>query len=74
MTLKTPRQRRVMRKAIKMANAGQLRFAYARFFRACAEVQKARECPRAFGIAFNRSTDAIELVAAIELVLNARCV
>lgn len=72
MTLKTPRQRRVMRKAIKMARAGQQHHAYARFFRACAKFQKARECPRAFRIAVNSSDDAIELVAAIEIVLNAR--
>ena len=72
MTLKTPRQRRVMCKAIRMADAGQQHHAYARFFRALAQAQKARGCPRAFGIAFKRSDDAIELVAAIELVLNAR--
>ena len=72
MTLKTPRQRRVMRKAIRMANAGQQHHAYARFFHACAKAQKARGCPRAFRIAVNRSDDAIELVAAIEFVLNAR--
>lgn len=66
MTLKTPRQRRVMRKAIKMARAGQREIAAARFDRVHLEVGTARGCARAHKSALDRAYRALDLVATIE--------
>lgn len=66
MTLKTPRQRRVMRKAIKMAKAGQRDQAYTRYARAASAVNFDENRTRAFRVALIRARRALDLMLAIE--------
>ena len=66
MTLKTPRQRRVMRKAIKMARAGQRDQAYTRYLRATSEIKGDIRGTRPFKVALARARRARDLVATIE--------
>ena len=66
MTLKTPRQRRVMRKAIKMARAGQRDIAAARFDHIYAEIRSTERYSRAHSVALVRARRVLDLLFAIE--------
>jgi hypothetical protein len=73
MTLKTPRQRRTMRKAIRMAKAGQREIAAARFDHIYAEIRSTERYSRAHSVALVRARRALELLLAIEDIRLVPC-
>lgn len=66
MTPKTPRQRRVMRKAIKMARAGQIGIAHARVVHAQMALNGLNHRSPEWNARMTRCRRAIDLLAAIE--------